>query len=178
MSRDLVTGTTAFLQPGELLVARKPVRVKTVLGSCVAITMRDRRLNMAAIAHCLLPQAGTPVDGLSRREALRFVDTTIELMLRGFAGRGVAPCELEIKLFGGAEGCGSQSADSPYGVGRRNVAAARAALTTRGMEISRSDVGGKKGRVIEFDTRTGEVIVQRLARPAARVREESEGGAD
>ncbi len=146
-----------FLGPAELVVTSGPCRVKTVLGSCVAITMRAARLGVASMAHCLLPDAGAPVETLPRSEALRYVNSTIVLMLREFAVRRVQSADLEIQVFGG-----SDAFRSPYRVGRRNVDTALKTLATLGMRPLFSSVGGRHGRVVEFDTATGEASVKKL----------------
>jgi len=43
-----------FLNPGELIFSKKPVVVKTVLGSCVAVCIHDKNLNYGGICHYLL----------------------------------------------------------------------------------------------------------------------------
>ena len=118
--------STVFLHPGQLFTTQSPVSVKTILGSCLAVTMRAPRLGLAAMAHCLLPSAGVSSSALSEAEALRYVDSAIEFMLRSFAARGVAREELEIKLFGGA----GRSGLAWYHVGQRNVATAERVLAT------------------------------------------------
>jgi chemotaxis protein CheD len=160
-----VTETTVFLQPGEMYIGEKPARVKTVVGSCVAICMRDPELNLTAISHCLLPEASGPLKTLTHPDALRYVDSTVELMLAAMQKHGAQPENLEIKLFGGSD------AGLGYEVGRRNVEAARRALAAHGLPIARSAVGGASGRALEFDTSSGVVLVKSLA-----VREVREGG--
>ena len=44
------------LKPAELFISERPAIVRTVLGSCVAVTMYDRQLGIAAICHALLPE--------------------------------------------------------------------------------------------------------------------------
>lgn len=153
-----VPASTVFLHPGELFTSCTPVSVKTVLGSCLAVTMRSPRLGMAAMAHCLLPTSGLSASVLSRPEALRYVDSTIELMLQSFAARGVAREELEIKLFGGA---GAVELER-YGVGRRNIAAAQSILSRYGISATANATGGRRGMAIVFNTGTGAVLVKRL----------------
>jgi len=152
-----------FLQPAELLFAETPTRVRTILGSCVAITMRVPRLGLASAAHCLLPYAGAPVGKLSRAEALRYVDTTVAVMLGIFAQRGASPGELEIKIFGGADNLDRSKPGSGYRVGGRNVEAALQVLAEHGLAPVSSGVGGRWGRVIEFHTHTGDVFVRLLS---------------
>jgi len=162
-----------FLQPGELVTSATPVRVKTVVGSCLAIMIRAPRLGLAAVAHCLLPKAGVPVETLPREQALRYVDATLELILEMLARRGARGADLEIKLFGGAEGLGGPGTASIYNVGSRNVAAASGLLAEHGLTVAASCLGGSTGRVLEFDTETGDVFVQKLPARLAHNRWES-----
>lgn len=148
-----------FLQPGELFTSEAPAKVKTVLGSCVAIVIRAPRRGLAAISHCMLPEAGDAGRTLSRGEALRFVDATVEIMLGLFSARGVGRAELEIKLFGGAQ----QMATEAYRIGSKNVEAAHAALARHGLSVTESVTGGIHGSVIEVDTGTGTVLVKKLS---------------
>jgi chemotaxis protein CheD len=153
-----------FLQPAGIVVANQPALIRTVLGSCVAITMRSPRLGLAAVAHCLLPHAGAPAATLAPAEALRYVDSTVDLMLMAFARCGVTPREIEVKLFGGADNMNAADPGRGYQVGKRNVETALAALGERGIVPAARGVGGRSGRVIDFDTASGEVLVRRLPR--------------
>lgn len=151
-----------FLQPGELVLANGPARVRTVLGSCVAITMRAPRTGLAAVAHCLLPSASRESAPLGRSVALRYVDATIDLMLAAFASRGVSAAELEVKLFGGSDNPPAGCSSGGYRVGGRNIEMALRVLSERGIRPLAAGVGGRAGRVIDFDSASGEVLVQRL----------------
>jgi chemotaxis protein CheD len=158
MSEAALALPRLFLQPAEAVVADTPTMVHTVLGSCVAITLRAPRLGLAAIVHCVLPASGAPAATLSTSEAVKYVDTAAEMLLQILARRGVLQTEIEVKLFGGADNMGLDG----YRVGARNVEAALAAFAERGMPVAASDVGGRHGRTIDFDTTTGEVQVRRL----------------
>lgn len=152
-----------FLLPGEMAVTIHPTEIKTVLGSCVAIIMRSPRTGVAAIAHCLLPRAGVSAYSLPRQEALKYVDTTTEILLDTFRRRNIAWDELDVKLFGGADSMHPESLEgSHYGVGSANSEAALAALAAQGLAPSACDIGGRRGRVLEFHTGTGEVLLKRL----------------
>jgi chemotaxis protein CheD len=147
-----------FLQPAQMVVAEAAMRVRTVLGSCVAIIMRAPRLGVAAMAHCLLPSAGAAAGD----ETLKYVDATIDRMILVFARRGAGSAELEVKLFGGADSMQNSTAGSPYRVGSRNVESALRELAALGIVPASSDVGGVWARLIELDTGTGDVFVKRL----------------
>jgi chemotaxis protein CheD len=151
-----------FLHPAEAVFLDSPAQVHTVLGSCVAVTMRVPRLGLAATSHSLLPRAGSPAVDLPAAQALRYVDTAIELLLQAFTERGASAREIEVKLFGGADDLSSEGASGAFRVGMRNVAAALETLETNGLAVAAGEVGGRQGRVIDFDTETGEVVVRRL----------------
>lgn len=153
-----------FLLPGEIVIAHAPARVKTVVGSCVAIMFRAPQQGMAAIAHCLLPCAGVAAGSLPCGEASRYVDTAVETMLAALAAHGAMPPELQVKVFGGADGI-----EGGYQVGARNVDAARSALMAHQLSFDACVVGGKRGRLLEFDTETGDVLVKILPRRSSEL---------
>jgi chemotaxis protein CheD len=157
-----------FLQPAQMVIAEAPARVKTVLGSCVAISMRAPGLGLASMAHCILPSAPRVPGALPREEALKYVDTAIELMLTEMAGRGAAAGDLEVKLFGGAESS-ALGGRHPFQVGRRNVEMAERSLAARGLLPVSTGTGGWRGRVIELDCATGGVTVRTLPLSGAGV---------
>jgi len=153
-------------------MADSPARVKTVLGSCVAITMRAPRLGLASMTHCLLPNAGARPESLSRTEALKYVDSTMGILFESFASRGATISELEVKLIGGADSLQPNGEASFYAVGERNVRTALDGLAARGITPSVAIVGGRSGRVMVFDSATGDIYVKRLARPPRSLEED------
>ena len=172
MAEGLGENGIVFLGPAEIVVTREPVRVKTVLGSCVAITMYVRRLGWTAIVHCLLPRAYSSARAVGSEEALRYVDTAVEVMCHEALRQGAQSREMEIKLFGGAETLfGGQR--QPYQVGRMNVKVAEETLAARGLAVAARCTGGTRGRVIEFDCQNGSVLVRKL--PARFHPPQSEG---
>jgi chemotaxis protein CheD len=154
---------TVFLQPGELVMLIRPSRVKTVLGSCVAITMREPFSGISSIVHCLLPHADRPFATLPLAERGRYVDSAVARMLDLLSRRGIFCAELEVKLFGGSDNIQTLPGIPGFHVGTRNVEAALESLGSRGLAPLSKSTGGRRGRVIEFDTSTGGVLVKRLA---------------
>ncbi|MDO8775427.1 MAG: chemotaxis protein CheD, partial [Burkholderiaceae bacterium] len=67
-----------FLQPGEVYFGGRDTRIRTLLGSCVAITMWHPGMLAGGMCHYMLPGAPT-----GRRGALdgRYADEAMELML-------------------------------------------------------------------------------------------------
>ena len=65
-----------FLQPGEWYFGGRDTRIRTLLGSCIAITLWHPRLQVGGMCHFLLPSRSslhppaTPLDGRYGDEAV------------------------------------------------------------------------------------------------------------
>ena len=149
------------VQPGQIYLARSPMILQTILGSCVGVTFWSARLGAGALCHGVLPRCprgAIPPDGQ------RYVDFSIRYLAGQFDALGACRQELEIKLFGGADVL--PVAATPQRrptVGWLNCRAALEVLEEEGFRIMASDLGGVRGRTIHFHTGTGEVLVRRLA---------------
>ena len=47
-----------FLQPGDFYFGDRDTRIRTLLGSCVSITMWHPRLHVGGMCHFMLPERG------------------------------------------------------------------------------------------------------------------------
>ena len=156
----MTTPTQFFLQPGEILIARKPALISTVLGSCVAVTLFCPGQKVGAICHAMLPEGKEPGG--------KYLNQAMDLMLLRLAERGILPAAIEAKLFGGADMFETVGTGKGVTVGCMNIRAARHALQQTGLALRAEDVGGPLGRKIQFNTETGEVLLRRLERQALR----------
>ena len=132
------------------------------LGSCVGVTLYDRRSRIGGLAHIMLPSSRLfnkkPVPG-------KFADTAIEAVLRELSEKGADVNALEAKITGGAnmfEGIKIEAVP----IGLRNVSAARAKLRENGVHIVAEDVGGIHGRTILFTLEDGRLEIRKLNQPA------------
>lgn len=152
------------LKPAEMFISERPTIVRTVLGSCVAVTMFDAQHRVAAICHALLPEADTlsnPED--DKPNSYKYVNSVIPLMLKKLQTYGVNPQDLEVKLFGGADMLGSRTGKFGFQpVGKSNIEAVIQTIKNQNLRIKVSDVGGVSGRKILFYTHTGEVLLKRI----------------
>jgi len=149
------------LQPGELYLARGPAVLRTILGSCVGVTIWCRRLDAGALCHGVLPLC-PPGAAYQPSEGARYVDFSIRHLLREFDSLGARREEWEIKLFGGADVLPASALRNRPTVGAMNSAAACRVLDEEGLAAAASDLGGARGRRIQFHTATGEVLLYRL----------------
>lgn len=155
---------TLNLQPGQLYLARSPMILQTILGSCVGVTFWSARLGAGALCHGVLPRS--PQDwppGSSLADGHRYVDFSIRYLARQFDSIGAQRQELEVKLFGGADVLPTPGIGGKTTVGAQNCEAALEVLAEEGLSVAASDLRGVRGRRIHFHSGTGEVLLQRLA---------------
>nr|WP_297350954.1 chemotaxis protein CheD [uncultured Caldimonas sp.] len=161
-------GTTeVVLQPGQYFVGDARYRMRTVLGSCVSITLWHAAKRVGAMSHFLLPQRtnahhGGPLDARYGEEALRL------MLQRLFVDHGVAPRECEAKVFGGGDMFPLRDQDPGCSVGRRNGEAAHRLLLAHGIPVRSESLFGKGHRQIYFDVDSGDVWVRLTAPPEDR----------
>jgi chemotaxis protein CheD len=158
-----------YLKPGDLYFSAEPAVVVTVLGSCLSVTMFHRSRGLGAICHGLLPAcSGQKECGGDCLEGTRYVDCSIQRMVRIFDRYKVRRSEIEVKYFGGADMFTRQIArPGVVSVGRQNIISAEHMLKSEGLKLKIKDVGGLQGRKIFFYTHTGEVLLKRLKKAEA-----------
>lgn len=146
-----------FLNPGEHYFGDHQTRIRTLLGSCVAVTMWHPRRRIGGMCHFLVPgrcgsRSGEP-DGRYGSEAL--------LLLVGDAVAADAdPAEFQFKVFGGGNMFPDLSCPAVTDVGSKNVRFARTFLSARGYLVDSHHVQGNGHRHVVLDLWTGDVWVR------------------
>lgn len=147
-----------FLQPGEFFFGDSDTRIRTLLGSCVAITLWHARLRIGGMCHYMLPKrrrgAANELDG-------KYADEAVQLFLREIAGSGTRVEEYEAKLFGGGRMFSAAQRGRFTDVSDQNMEAGRALLSAHGFTVHAEDLGGMGHRQIIFDVASGAVWVRR-----------------
>lgn len=163
-----VLGTAeVLLQPGQYFVGDARHRMRTVLGSCVSITLWHAGKRVGAMSHFLLPQRATAQGG-GPLDA-RYGEEALQLMLqRLFVDHGVVPRECEAKVFGGGDMFPTRAQDAGRSVGRRNGEAARSMLRAQCIPVRSESLFGKGHRQICFDVGSGDVWVRMATPPVGR----------
>lgn len=153
-----MTVTTVLLSPGEYFVGDASHRVRTLLGSCVSITLWHPQQRFGAMSHFLLGER--PVrqgDGTPKELDARYGTEALALMVQGLAEQGIQPHDCQAKVFGGANMFPRQTRGRPQQVGQRNGDAATAMLARLGVPVTSSALYGFGHREIVFDIATGDV---------------------
>lgn len=148
-----------FLKPGELIIAKKPTVVTTILGSCVTITFFNPRLQIGAICHAMQPTAPSNVEESDR---FKYVDCSINHMLEKMHDFGLKTQEIDVKVFGGANMFSQQKTPNVLDIGKQNITSAIKTLENYKMRVVASNVLGKTGRKLLFHTHSGEVYLKRF----------------
>ncbi len=151
--------TDVVLLPGDYFVGAGQFKVRTLLGSCVSITLWDPVRRVGAMCHIMLSGRR----GGGRRDA-RYAEDALALMLAELAAYGVAAKDLQAKVFGGGNmfpslvGRDGQLMASRDGdVGRRNGEVACALLAAHGIPVVSHSLYGNGHRRIQFDLTNGDV---------------------
>jgi chemotaxis protein CheD len=154
---------TVYLHPGELVICREPMKVITVLGSCVSVTLFSRRLGMSAICHGTMPRCKA-IEQCTELciDAFKFMDCAIQKMLKSFREAGAKKSDIEVKVFGGADTLMSKSSNT---IGSQNIKVTLDMLSREGLSVAAADVGDNFGRKLIFISATGDVYLKRLNKP-------------
>jgi len=148
-----------FLMPGEFYFGNDCRSVKTLLGSCVAITMWSKSLKLGGMCHYKLPRRltspSTQLDGSYGEEAmLLFMQNMSRFMLK--------PADMTVGVFGAGNMFSSVVKSNEKSIGMQNIKLAHQLLKKLDFSIAHESLGGNVSRKISFDLITGVVKVQSL----------------
>ena len=160
-----------FLQPGEFYFGEDRTRIRTLLGSCVAITAWHPRLKIGGMCHYMLPRR--PRRAPDEAEALdgRYGEDALRMFMREILATRTRAADYHVKLFGG----GRMFAMAPHlarraGIAEANVEYGRAAIAQCGFRQEAEDLGGHGHRNVILDLWSGDVWVRRTELDARRVK--------
>lgn len=146
-----------MLMPGQWFFGRHAVRLRTLLGSCVALALWHPARRVGGMCHYLLPERtralGDALDG-------RFGDEAVTMMVREMAVHGTCPKDYDVHLFGGADTF-PEHAGLKFNVGQRNIEAAWTLVERYGFTLQSVDVGDRVPRTVTLDLHDGKVHMNR-----------------
>lgn len=158
-----------FLQPGDLFVADAGYQIRTILGSCVSITLWHPATRTGGMSHFLLHTRSDAAKGLELDG--RYGDEALEQMTNELKRGGVTPAQCQAKIFGGGNMFPNHSHAGAINVGQRNGEAARAMLTQHGIPVVSESLFGVGHRQIIFNVSNGDVWANQV-RPTRSTMEE------
>jgi chemotaxis protein CheD len=145
------------LRPGEFYFGSAPTRIRTLLGSCVAITLWHPEQRVGGMCHYMLPSRHKPAGRLDGR----YADEAMELFFLEAARRDTRAQEYQVKLFGGGNMFPSYPKTAAgVSVADSNVSAAHMLVRRHRLQLSAQDLGRSGHRQVVFDICSGHVWVR------------------
>lgn len=145
-----------FLHPGDLYFGDSSIRIRTILGSCVSVTMWHPVRKIGGMCHIVLPGKANP----DERSNIRYADDAIEGLLRAAIRAKSRPGDYQIKLFGGGSMFCSRESGPESRVAYKNVESARKILAHHGLSVMAENVGSSGHRCVFFEVWSGHVWVR------------------
>ena len=139
-------------------IGTPPEVLITTVGSCVALCLYDRRKKIGGMAHVVLPDSERFKKPSS---PYKYADTAVPSLRSALVSRGVSSKDLVAKIAGGANMFPKLNR-SVLNIGSENVDAIQKKIRQLDIRLIAKDVGGTKGRKIQFELSTGNVVVQKL----------------
>lgn len=179
-----------FLQPGEWYFGDRDTRIRTLLGSCIAITLWHPRLQVGGMCHFMLPSRGSPRPAAASLDG-RYGDEAVAALMQELRQQRTHPSDYVCKLFGGGnmfrQQPGRTIMDDDKAIGTaahgervhrhtpetcadvpcKNVRAAKQLIGQAGFGIAASHLGGQGHRNLYFEVWSGAVYLKFSGRGAA-----------
>ena len=160
-----------FLQPGDFYFGDRYTRIRTLLGSCIAITIWHPKLLIGGMCHFMLPsrsvKRAVQLDG-------RYGDEAIQMFLNEVTRHRTKPNEYIVKIFGGSKMFHHSRADisctynlctdmtqSCDNIACRNIIKGLGVLEDFGFVIASRDLGGRFSRHVILDIWSGDVWLRK-----------------
>ena len=147
------------LLPGEYFATQRDVAIVTVLGSCVAACLRDRKSGIGGMNHFMLPRDRDDRDPASARA--RYGVHAMELLINDLVRLGAKRAHLEAKVFGGGNVLPGVTA---LNVGRANALFVSEFLREESIPVVAEDLEGTVSRKVYFFPVSGRVLVRGIER--------------
>lgn len=146
------TGVVHSIGIAGIRVVRSPDKIRTVVGSCIAVCVFDQRNQIGGMAHVILPDS-TEGSG----DPAKFADTAVDMLLEQMLEAGADKKRIRAKIAGGAAMFGDKHTG---GLGERNAVSVKTRLTRHAISVIASATGANQGRKVLLDPASGDVQVE------------------
>jgi chemotaxis protein CheD len=166
--------TEVSLHAGDFHFSGDPSTIRTVLGTCIAITIWHPVRHIGGMCHFLLPRRGTS-DAIAGARAGLYAEEVFGLFAASLEATQTRPSEYVAKIFGGGnmfpeylqsatcrkQECTDAMREECPTIGCQNISAAKRLLSANNYTLTSQDVGGHGSRYVVFETGNGDVWVRR-----------------
>jgi chemotaxis protein CheD len=156
-----------LLQPGDYYFSDDPnTRIRTLLGSCVSVTLWHPKFKIGGMCHFLLPKRKKEQPTLSIEYAdARYADEALWLLQHEIKQLNLPITQFQAKVFGGGRMFNHTTQSSVHDIGGKNIEVAKQLLSSMGINSISEHVGGLGHRNVFFDLWNGDVWVKQLPLP-------------
>lgn len=138
----------AQICPGEVYVSTQHELISTLLGSCIAVCMRDKRGNIGGMNHFKLPHSNpTKADTVDTNYGIHAMELLINEILKNGGQRPFLECE----FFGG----GNVVAGLSSAIGDKNIAFVTSFLRQERIAVKRQDTGKSGAQQVYYHPKSG-----------------------
>lgn len=149
-----------FLQPGEFYWGDTDTRIRTILGSCVAVTVWHPGQRVGGMCHIMLPDRACSSQKTNGVLNGKYADEAMAMMMDELNSSGITPSSCHVKVFGGSHMFKAVS-DISNSIGDRNLEAVMDKLDSLGFTVHSHHHGGEQPRYIIFDIWSGWVWLRK-----------------
>lgn len=148
-----------FLHPGQYFFGDHRHVVRTLLGSCVSVTMWHPARRLGGICHLMQPERIAA--GMIRKLDGRYGHEAVLWLFQEITRNDTNPYDYEVNMFGGGRMFQRSAPGDTLDVGSRNVLYLTKLMRELGFAFKVMDVGAFGSRIMTFHIATGTVAVQR-----------------
>jgi len=152
---DFKAGFVQILAVGDVVGVCGKCELRTTLGTCVAVCLRDPVAGVGGMNHYALARCD-----VNCQSPGRYGDEALPMLLEECLSMGAVQKRLVAKVAGG--GIVRPDSTNCVALAKANVDYAAKFLDRNNIPIVAQDTGGKHARSVRFDTETGTMMVRRF----------------
>lgn len=138
----------ANIHPGELYITEKHELISTLLGSCIAVCMRDKFKGIGGMNHFRLPtRKGRVSNGMDTNYGIY----AMEMLINEIMKHGGKKHHLECAVFGGGNVIQNMTSD----IGGKNIDFVMSFLKKESIPVIHRDVGHTNAQKVYYHPMTG-----------------------
>lgn len=142
---------------GEMVLSSSPDThlVAYGLGSCIALAVWDPRVKVGGLAHFMLPSGPA-----NNRSPVKFIDPGLDTFLHALEARGAV---LNCSMLKAAGAAAMLTVGGGLAIGKRNAEAVQAGLSSWGLSLTATALGGNVGRTVQLEVADGRFLIKSLS---------------
>jgi chemotaxis protein CheD len=148
-----------FVKMSEIVIGKEEQVLRTVVGSCIALCLWDKKVHIGGMVHIMLPHCNGDYTASEGKYADRAVNALITRLIR----KGAKIENLIATCVGGAS-MFQKKKTSILTIGECNLKVVKDQLIHHEISIVTESIGGTMGKKVVFHCFDGRVIILTLSR--------------